>query len=188
MLSKIPDTSNAFYEYNYKDGKIVFVRILRNSKDGKYMIPVSNCSFVLGNGSANVFAISKKLEEIHLVEPLEHKTSYLCFMPPLFGSPCLEQFVVPDEGDDYDYFLIQDGLCYRIHYSKGMKRQYRDSKFVEVQEGRKVDEEKVQRYDKGGYQRVIIPKWPFLNLAEDAKNMEDAFSRFFSLYLRKSEN
>ena len=136
MLSKIPDTSNAFYEYNYKDGKIVFVRILRNSKDGKYMIPVSNCSFVLGNGSANVFAISKKLEEIHLVEPLEHKTSYLCFMPPLFGSPCLEQFVVPDEGDDYDYFLIQDGLCYRIHYSKGMKRQYRDSKFVEVQEGK----------------------------------------------------
>ena len=46
----------------------------------------------------------------------------------------------------------------------------------------------MQRYEKGGYQRVIIPKCPFLNLAEDAKNMEDAFSRFFSLYLGKSEN
>lgn len=183
LLSKIPNTSNAFYEYNYKDGKIVFVRIFRNSRDGRSVLPVSNCSFVFENGSANVFAISKKLELIRLIEPEDHKTSYLCIMPPSFGSPCMEQFVVPDEGEEYDFFFIQQGLCYRLHYSKGMKVQFRDSKFVEVQEGKKVDEESLQRYEKGGYQKVIIPKWPFFDPVEDAKSMEDAFSRFFGMYL-----
>lgn len=185
LFPELPNVTNDVYEYNYKNDKIVFVRGWEYSVDDEELWCATSCYCITNEGYVRVNERTKVTEEIFLIEKQEHSTEYLCLWRPLLGTPTFTQFIVPDEGDYYDEYRVGLNDCIHTRYFSDDRIDYQDSKFVEVQEGEKADEESHCFSEANGYQKVIVPERSSSPSEADiatAKVIQKFLNSFFDKY------
>ena len=155
LFSELPMTNQRAYEYDYKDGQIVCVRIGQRVDLKKNIFSLAHCChFIFPDVSVQVDLKLKVLDYIRLIKRLDHSTRYLSVTPRSeFFAPRIEEFIVYDDGQGFDFYENHYGLCCHQHCNKKEYIDCEDSKYIVVSEASE-DETIIRMMESVGFQRI----------------------------------